>query len=398
MKGFGSTSQGHPAAFWSLAFRPFFLAASLWAALALGLWIGLFVTGRTLPSRFDPLSWHIHEMLFGFVYAAIAAFMLTAIPNWTGRKPIQGATLAALVAIWLLGRVISLLSALVPLWWAMVVELAFPVVLFFLAAREIIAAQNWRNLMMPAPIAVLAIADLIMHLELAGITLPVGLGWRLAMAAVLTLITAIGGRIVPAFTRNWLIKRGATALPSGHGLADRIAVAALHTGLLGWAFLPAARIVGSLLVFAALLNLWRLARWRGPATVSEPLLAILHVGYLWVVLGALLLGASVLTVVVPEAAAIHAFTAGAIGTMVVAIMMRVSRGHTGRPLEADVTTMLIEAAVVLAGATRVAAAFADASAMILLQISALLWIAGFLVFALTYGPMLVLPRTDERGA
>jgi len=398
MKGFGSTSQGHPAAFWSLAFRPFFLAASLWAALALGLWIGLFVTGRTLPSRFDPLSWHIHEMLFGFVYAAIAAFMLTAIPNWTGRKPIQGATLAALVAIWLLGRVISLLSALVPLWWAMVVELAFPVVLFFLAAREIIAAQNWRNLMMPAPIAVLAIADLIMHLELAGITLPVGLGWRLAMAAVLTLITAIGGRIVPAFTRNWLIKRGATALPSGHGLADRIAVAALHTGLLGWAFLPAARMVGSLLVFAALLNLWRLARWRGPATVSEPLLAILHVGYLWVVLGALLLGASVLTVVVPEAAAIHAFTAGAIGTMVIAIMMRVSRGHTGRPLEADVTTMLIEAAVVLAGATRVTAAFADASAMILLQISALLWIAGFLVFALTYGPMLVLPRTDERGA
>ena len=398
MKGFGSTSQGHPAAFWSLAFRPFFLAASLWAALALGLWIGLFVTGRTLPSRFDPLSWHIHEMLFGFVYAAIAAFMLTAIPNWTGRKPIQGATLAALVAIWLLGRVISLLSALVPLWWAMVVELAFPVVLFFLAAREIIAAQNWRNLMMPAPIAVLAIADLIMHLELAGITLPVGLGWRLAMAAVLTLITAIGGRIVPAFTRNWLIKRGATALPSGHGLADRIAVAALHTGLLGWAFLPAARMVGSLLVFAALLNLWRLARWRGPATVSEPLLAILHVGYLWVVLGALMLGASVLTVVVPEAAAIHAFTAGAIGTMVIAIMMRVSRGHTGRPLEADVTTMLIEAAVVLAGATRVTAAFADASAMILLQISALLWIAGFLVFALTYGPMLVLPRTDERGA
>jgi uncharacterized protein involved in response to NO len=382
-------------AVWSLAFRPFFLAASLWAALALALWIGLFVTGGALPSRFDPLTWHIHAMLFGFIYAAIAGFLLTAIPNWTGRPPIRSAALAGLVAVWLLGRFICLVSTLVPLWLATVTELIFPFLLCAVACREIIAARNWRNLMMPIPIAVLGIADLLMHLELAGVALPPGLGWRLAVVAILALITAIGGRIIPAFTRNWLVKRGDSALPAGHGPIDQVALATLHTGLFGWAFLPTTRPVGGLLLLAALLNLWRLARWRGLATVSEPLLAVLHVGYLWVVVGAILLGASVLTTAVPEAAAIHAFTAGAIGTMVLAVMTRVSRGHTGRPLEADCTTTLIYAAIMAAGATRVGAAFVVASSMLLIQISAMLWVASFLLFASAYGPMLVSPRIGE---
>lgn len=398
MKVYATVAKDNSSAFWSLAFRPFFLAASLWSAAAIALWVGLFVTGQTLPtlpSRFDPLTWHIHAMLFGFVYAAIAGFLLTAIPNWTGRPPIRGAALAGLAVVWLFGRVICLVSMLVPLWFATVIELAFPFLLCAVAGREIIAAQNWRNLMMPIPIAVLGIADLLMHLELAGIALPAGLGWRLAIVGIIALITAIGGRIIPAFTRNWLIKQGQLALPAGHGLIDRIALATLHTGLLGWAFLPTVRPIGGLLILAALLNLWRLARWRGLATVSEPLLVALHVGYLWVVLGAALLGASVLTDTIPEASAIHAFTAGAIGTMVLAVMTRVSRGHTGRPLEANRTTIVIYAAVILAGATRVAAALAVESTMVLLQISALLWVAAFLLFALAYGPMLVSPRADK---
>jgi uncharacterized protein involved in response to NO len=395
MKASAPIAKRRSTALWSLAFRPFFLAASLWPAAALALWIAVFFTGGALPSRFDSLTWHIHAMLFGFVYAAIAGFILTAIPNWTGRPPIRGAALAGLVAVWLLGRIICLVSTLVPLWLATAVALAFPFLLCVFAGREIIAARNWRNLMMPIPIAVLGIADLLMYLELAGVALPAGLGWRLAIVGIIALISAIGGRIIPAFTRNWLIKRGSSALPVGHGPIDRIALAALHTGLLGWAFLPEARPVGDLLVLAALLNLWRLARWRGLHTASEPLLAVLHVGYLWIVLGSILLGASVLTTAVPEAAAVHAFTAGAIGTMVLAVMTRVSRGHTGRSLEADRTTTLIYAAVIVAGATRVAAAFAAASSMFLLEISALLWVASFLLFALAYGPMLVSPRVDE---
>jgi uncharacterized protein involved in response to NO len=172
-------TAGQPVALWSLAFRPFFLAAAFWAALALALWMVVFFTGAALPTRFDPLTWRIHAMLFGFVLAAIGGFMLTAIPNWTGRPPIRGAAPAWLLTLWLLGRIACLISVLVPFWLAGGLDLAFPVALCTVAAREIVAARNWRNLMMLLPIGVLAIANLLTYLELAQFSLPAGLGWRL---------------------------------------------------------------------------------------------------------------------------------------------------------------------------------------------------------------------------
>jgi len=388
------TAAARAAALWALAFRPFFLAASVWAALALAVWIVLLLTGGRLPSRFDPLSWHIHAMLFGFVPAAIAGFMLTAIPAWTGRRPISGAPLIGLVALWLLGRVVCLVSAFLPLWSAAAVDLAFPITLCAVAAREIIAARNWRNLMMPIPIGVLGFADLLMYLELAGYGVPAGLGWRLAIAAIIALISAIGGRIIPAFTRNWLVQRGVAALPAAHSRVDRAALAVLHTGLLWWALFPASKPAGAILIAAAALNLGRLARWRGFATAPEPLLAILYVGYTWIVLGAALLGASMLSSSVPEAAAIHAFTAGAIGTMVLAVMTRVARGHTGRALEADRVTITTYLMVTGAAVIRVIAEFAGASAMILFAASAVLWVGGFGLFAVSHASMLLSPRLD----
>lgn len=386
-----------PAALWSLAFRPFFLAAALWAALALALWILVFLTGGTLPSRFDPLTWHIHAMLLGFVPAAIAGFMLTAIPNWTGRPPIQGARLIGLVTLWLLGRIVCLISAMLPLWLAAFIDLAFPVALCAVAAREIIAARNWRNLMMPLPIAVLAIANLLMYLELAQFNVPTGLGWRIALAAIIALVSAIAGRIIPAFTRNWLVKRQAAHLPAAHRRIDSAALATLHTGLLGWAFFPRLPLVGVVLLFAAAFNFWRLARWRGTATRREPLLAILHLGYGWVALGAALLGASLFSDLLPESAAIHAFTAGAIGTMILAVMTRVALGHTGRPLEADRVTTLIYGAITLAAVARTAAPFVKGFYFALLEISALLWFASFLGFAWKYASILTMPRPDPRS-
>jgi uncharacterized protein involved in response to NO len=389
------TTVASPAAgLWSLAFRPFFLAAAVWAALALTLWIVLFMTGGALPSRFDPLSWHIHAMLFGFVPATIAGFMLTAIPNWTGRPPIHGAPLVGLAVLWLVGRITCLVSVLLPLWLAAAVDLAFPVVLGAFAAREIVAARNWRNLMMPVAIGVIAVADLLTYLELAGYGVPAGLGWRLAIVAIIALISAIGGRIIPDFTRNWLVKRGAPALPSPHSVIDRVALTTLDTGLLGWALFPTSKPVSAILLAAAALNLWRLTRWRGLATLPEPLLAILHLGYAWVVLGSALLGASILSSAVPEAVAIHAFTAGAIGTMVLAVMTRVARGHTGRALEADRVTIVIYLMITAGAAIRVMAEFAGTSAMTLLAASAVLWVTGFGLFAATYGSMLLSPRLD----
>ena len=375
--------------FLSQGFRPFFLAAGLWSAGALALWVGVLAMGLAIPSRFDALSWHVHEMLFGFVNAAVAGFLLTAIPNWTGRLPVQGAPLALLAGLWLLGRITCFTSAFLAPWFAAAADLSFPALLVAVIAREIIAGRNWRNLPMVVPVTVLGIANLLMHLEADGLALPVGLGWRLGLAAVIVLISVVGGRILPSFTRNWLAKRPGADLPAGHGWVDKAALGSLHAGLLGWAFLPEFRPIGLLLILAALLNLWRLLRWRGRRTAAEPLLLILHIGYGWLVLGAGLLGLSMLDADLPQSAAIHALTAGATGTMILAVMTRATRGHTGRALSADRATSVIYLLVSLAAITRVLAAFATAWMMPLLILSGSLWIAAFTGFVLSYGPMLL---------
>jgi uncharacterized protein involved in response to NO len=373
-------------------FRPFFLAAGLWSIIALTIWIVSFATGSALPSRFDPLSWHIHEMLFGFVMATIAGFLLTAIPNWTRRLPISGLPLALLVSLWLLGRLIGLVSSLVPFWLAAAADLSFPVVLVGVAAREIVAGRNWRNLPMVMPVALLGVANLLMHLETDGFAVPFGLGWRLGLAAVIILISVVAGRIIPSFTRNWLAKRGASNLPSVFGIIDRVALGILHLGLLGWAFDLAPRYVGALLLLGAALNLWRLLRWRGSATGAEPLLLILHIGYGWLVIGAALLGLTTVGVDVPLSASIHTLTVGAVGTMILAVMTRTTLGHTGRSLSANRTTELIYVLVGLAAAVRLAAAFNADWSMPLLIAAACFWIGGFGLFLVSYGPFLLNQR------
>lgn len=386
---------GRPkAALFSQGFRPFFLATALWAAIALAVWIHLLNSGDTLPSRFDPLTWHIHEMLFGFVMAAVAGFLLTAIPNWTRRLPVSGAPLATLAGLWLLGRLACLFSDLMPAPLAVAADLAFPVVLIAVAAREIIAGRNWRNLVMTVPVTVLGIANLLMHLEALDVTfwglgVPAGLGWRLGLMATLVLVSVVSGRITPSFTRNWLVKQKATELPAPHGKVDKLALASLHASLLAWVFLPDTPAIGAALLAAAALNAWRVARWHGEATLAEPLLTILHIGYLWLVVGAALLGLATLQWAVPLTAAIHALTVGAIGTMILAVMTRATRGHSGHDLVADRMTIVIYALVNAAAITRIAAALAIGPVSLLLMVSAGFWILGFLLFCWRYGPMLL---------
>jgi uncharacterized protein involved in response to NO len=382
--------------FLTLGFRPFFLAAGLWSATALALWMIMLTTAIELPSRFDPLTWHIHEMLFGFVMASIAGFLLTAIPNWTQRLPVSGGLLGLLAGLWLLGRIACLGSALVTPWLAIAADLSFPVVLVGVVAHEIISGRNWRNLPMVVPASVLGIANLLMHLEADGVTTPSGLGWRLGLSGAIVMMSVVAGRIVPSFTRNWIVKRQASDLPALHGWIDCAALSTLHAGLFGWAFFPTVRVIGVLILLGAALNFWRLLSWRGVATVAEPLLLILHIGYAWVVIGAALLGLSMLDADLPQSAAIHAFTAGAIGTMILAVMTRVTRGHTGRALSVDRATVAIYMLVNLAAIVRVAADFGEAWTMPLLVASASLWIGAFLLFVFAYGWMLLLPKSPRQ--
>jgi uncharacterized protein involved in response to NO len=375
------------------AFRPMFLAAGSWAVIALALWLAMFFGYVQLPTRFDPLAWHVHEMLFGFVMAAVAGFLLTAIPNWTGRLPVRGYRLAVLAGLWLLGRLACLISADLPAWLAVLADLAFPTALLAVAAREIIAGRNWRNLPMTAPLMLFIIADLLMHLESLGVSVPTGLGWRLAVGAPIVLISVVGGRIIPSFTRNWLFKRKSPRLPSPQNMLDTAAVALLAAALIAWAFLPDHRATGSLLIAAALVNAVRLGRWAGMASWPEPLLFILHIGYGWVAVGTALLGLSIFNIGVPVASAIHALTAGATAIMILAVMPRVTLGHTGREMMANRATVAVFVLINAAAIIRVCASWHTEFMTILLLVAGACWIAAFGLFELVYGPMLLTRRS-----
>jgi uncharacterized protein involved in response to NO len=381
----------------SYAFRPMFLAAGSWAVVAIAIWLAVLLGYIRLPTRFDPVAWHIHEMLFGFVMAAVAGFLLTAIPNWTGRLPVRGRPLAMLASLWLLGRIACLISADLPAWLAIAADLSFPATLLAAAVREIVAGRNWRNLPMTAPLGVFIIADLLMHLESLNIPVPSGLGWRLGLAAPILLISVIGGRIIPSFTRNWLAKRHSARRPAVHGAIDNMAVGLLCAGLVLWAVFPDFAAAGIVLVIAAIVNGWRLARWAGGRTWAEPLLLILHVGYAWVVVGTALLGLSVLDAGVPASAAIHALTAGAIGTMILAVMPRVTLGHTGRDLTANRATVVVFVLINAAATARVAASWNIGDMTVLLAVSAGCWIAAFGLFEIVYGPMLLTRQPARPG-
>jgi len=365
-------------------FRPFFLGAALWSALALCLWLGMLAGHVALPTAFDALTWHAHEMIFGFAAAAVSGFLLTAIPNWTGRLPLQGRPLAVLVLTWLAGRVALAVSAWIGALPAAAIDVAFLLLLVLAVLREIAAGRNWRNLPMPAALTLLIAANVLMHLEAVGLADTAALGLRLGLGMLLMLIALVGGRIIPSFTRNWLAKRGAQDLPAAFGAIDKAALIAGAAGLAAWIAAIEPAVAGVLLIVAGFAAALRLARWQGHRTAAEPLLWVLHLGHGWLALGLCLLGLSQLWPAVPVSAALHALTAGAVGTMILAVMTRATLGHTGRPLAAGPGTTAIFLLVTLAAVLRLAASFAASLYLPLLVASGLAWIAAFLLFAALY--------------
>ncbi|QGM97579.1 NnrS family protein [Methylocystis parvus] len=381
------------ATFLSAGFRPFFLAAALWAAVALPLSIAYFEMAAELPTRFSPSIWHPHEMAFGFGGAVVAGFLLTAIPNWTGRMPLQGAPLAGLVALWLLGRVAIFFSASVPAPIAAALDLAFPAVFLLVVAREIVTGRNWRNLPMAAALALLFVGNMLTHLDAMNIAATGVFGARMGVATLAMLVALIGGRITPSFTRNWLAKTLPGAVePAPFGGLDRFALAATLLALIAWVAFPDARATAILEIIAGAALFARLMRWRGANTGAEPLLFVLHLGYGWLALGLLFMGANEFLGVTDSTAPLHALTAGAIGTMTLAVMTRATRGHTGRALVADRGTAAIYVLVTLAAALRVSAPFTGEYYFASLAVAAGLWSLAYGLFALLYFKMLTGPR------
>ena len=344
------------------------------------------------------LSWHVHEMLFGYTGGIIVGFLLTAVPNWTGRLPVVGTPLALLFGLWLAGRAamlaVALNADLATAAWPMIVDGLFLFAMAGVIWREVLAGRNWRNLPVAIMVTVLALANAGFHLEAdaGGVA---NLSTRLGLAVVTLLIAVIGGRVTPSFTRNWQIKRGGP-LPAPVGRFDMVTLVVTATGLAAWSLAPAHPAAGALLLAAGGLNLVRLGRWRGDATVREPLVWILHLGYLWLATGLVLMGLSVATPgLVPTSAGVHALTAGAIGVMTLAVMTRASRGHTGRPLTTGKVEVAIYALINAAALTRVAGGLLPSVHQPLLMVSTGLWSAAFLAFVIGYGPMLLTPRPDR---
>jgi uncharacterized protein involved in response to NO len=370
-------------------FRPFFLGGAIWAVAALAIWI-LALAGRMdVPSGFDALSWHRHEMLFGFVGAVIAGFLLTAIPNWTGRLPIAGPPLAALFALWVTGRVAVFFSDSIGLTAAALVDAGFYFVFAALAAREVFAANN-RNVPVVGLVLLLGVANALDHAGQAGLISDAGLGARAGIALVIMMISLIGGRIVPSFTRNWLAKRKVReGLPGQPGKFDLLVIAATLLAVGGWAVAPDGEATGPVLIGAAALQAIRLARWRGYRTFADPLVLILHVGYAWVPIGLALLGFALLGAGLPPSGALHALTAGAMATMILAVMTRATLGHTGRELKAGPGTSLIYLMITIGAVLRVAAPLGLLPYRIGMEVSAVAWAGAFLLFIAVYGPILM---------
>ena len=393
------TADSPVPAFLSYGFRPFFLLGAAWAIAALAIVLAALAFGAW-PAAAPPLGrWHGHEMLFGFVAAAVAGFLLTAVPTWTGTPPLRGAPLAWLAALWLAGRAVML--PWLELWdgaWALVDAAFFPALALAVGA-PLVRTRNYRNLQFIAFLLVLASADVLFVLGGAGQLEPAIDPLRLVVNIFALMIAVVGGRIVPLFTRNALLARGVKTAMTPLPWLDRASIAAVVAVLVGDLVLPSSFAAGWLAALAAVLHAVRLGRWRGGATLSMPIVWVLHAGYAWLPI-AFALKAIWLLGAAPWAVNwLHAFTAGAFGTMVLGVMTRVALGHTGRPLVAAKAVTAAYVLVIVGAALRIAAPIALPAHYIELMAAALAaWAGAFAIFLTVYVPMLVAPRPDAPPA
>ncbi len=372
-----------------LGFRPFYLLAALFAALAIPAWVASLL-GHGWPVRYlEGLNWHQHEMVFGFALAVVAGFLLTAGRVWTGLPTPRGLPLALLAALWLAARVLVITGPALP---AALVDCAFAFVLAAVMARVIVGARNARNYFVVALLVALGLANVCFHLAVGGaLDIAPGVPVQAALYLIVTLMIVMAGRVVPSFTASALPAAGVKLRPGLDRAALAVTLAAFAGALLEWSGWPEA-----LLAFvAAALHAARQAGWAPFATRRRPILWILHLSHAWIPVGFVLLGLSALGLVI-QAAALHAFAVGALSGTIMGMITRTALGHTGRPLIAGRAEIAAYVLVHCAAAARVAAALVLTAYMPLVELSGALWSAAFLVYAVTYAPRLARPRLDGK--
>ena len=380
---------------WRFGFRPFFLLAGLYGVAIVLWWVIALVGGLPSPAGIPPTWWHAHEMVFGFVCAAVAGFLLTSVPNWTGTPPVAGAHLATLAALWLAGRLAMALAGQLPALLVAVIDLAFLPLLAAAITPPLLAARRPRNYGFPVVLVALAGCNLAFHLEASGRLGLGNAGLRLAVGLIAVLVVVIGGRLVPLFTFAALQRAGDSAVVRPFPLADKLAVPAVLLVFVCDALLPRSPASGSAAALAALVLLLRMSGWQTRRTFGDPLVWSLHLGYAWLPLSFVLLAVSDLSGAIPWTTALHALTTGVFGTMILAVMTRVSLGHTGRPFAAP---PLATAAYLLVSAAALARSFGvlawPEQSLALWTVAGGLWAAAFALFSVGYWGILTGPRVD----
>ncbi|WP_424938895.1 NnrS family protein [Aliiroseovarius sp. S253] len=363
------------------AYRPFFPAAALFAGLSIPLWLVARMGAETLAG--DPYLWHQHEMLWGYLPAALAGFLFTAIPNWTGRPALSPLALLALITLWLAGRGAMLVAS--DAMASQLLTASFLPVAAALALREILAAGNKRNIVVVAMVGAFWAAQLLF------LWFDAQTGITAGFAVALLLMTLIGGRVTPAFSRNWLKKHGATRLPAEFGVIDKATLVLTVVTALLWIVTDTSMLTGLTAALAALAQALRLSRWRGLAVWKEPLLFAQHAAYAWLAIGLALLAASSLGDWASIGQVHHALGAGAIGTMTAIVMLRALLGHSGRPIEATRADSVLLIALHLGAALRVCADWMP-DPTLLYHAGGTLWAAAMIALAMRAFPIAIAPR------
>ncbi|MGD0503562.1 MAG: NnrS family protein [Steroidobacteraceae bacterium] len=379
-------------------FRSSFLLAGVGAMLLVPLWALSFVAGTPLGSAWPPMLWHAHEMLFGFVASAMAGFLLTAVPSWTGQKGSTGAPLVVLASLWLTARVLIASSSLWPAVLIAAIDLAFLPTLGILVAKPLLSSRN-RNTKLLAVLGLFWLTDLVFQIGLIRHDAPLALqALKVGIDIVLVLVTVIGGRLVPSFTSSSLRPLGLQDAVHNRTSLSGLAIAGMIAVTLSDIVWPESRIAGAVAGVAAGLQATRLLQWATWRTLRQPIVWVLHLSYAWLPVGLALKAIALLSGAAFAAFWLHALTIGALATMILAVMTRASLGHTGRALIVDPWITVAYLLLTAAALVRVfgLSAFRMNYPMVIIW-SALFWTIAFALFVVVYAPILCGPRADGKA-
>lgn len=379
--------------FFSYGFRPFFLSAALFAGVVLPIWALYLSEAHNPDFLYGPREWHIHEMVFGFLPAVVAGFLFTAMPNWTDRPPIKGKPLIILWSLWLAGRLV-IAKPWLPSLMCAIIDSTFLLGVAGIVWREIAIGKAWDRSPIGVLISLYALANLFFHF-LALNDSATELAERMGLTVIILLLTLIGGKVTLGFTEDFLEERGLAQRPPDFSRVDKATLLLTAVAAISWTAQPQVPITGWFLIAAGVMNLVRLSRWYGWMTWRDPLVLILHVGYGWLAMALLILGAATLGWGLYLGEAVHALTTGAIGSMTLAIMTRASLGHTGRVKHAGPATVLIFCLVNLGALMRVLGPATDLPTYVVYSGSAMVWSGAYILFAVVYGPYLFSRSLDE---